>query len=234
MAPRAVARQPSFVRPVFWEEPMPAIPDRNLPPNELLQLHFQRVHPVGGGASAAERPCPSSAWSTSCPEPQADGSHQAAQIRQARHRRTGPGDPARGRSACSRRTRSGDLAPTGKLERRYGIAAASRLGCCQTSHGSRFSVGAGTGYDVAAAGRPRWFGLGIGWRHGQAAAARASLICLRRGIGGHTRERSSRARRRVHVDSSGDASRSGEPDSRISPGSAGRRADGVVDGEDKI
>lgn len=27
---------------------MPAIPDRNLPPNELLQLHFQRVHPVAG------------------------------------------------------------------------------------------------------------------------------------------------------------------------------------------
>ncbi len=34
-------QRPSFVRPVYWEEPLPS--DEELPPPELRRLHFQRV-----------------------------------------------------------------------------------------------------------------------------------------------------------------------------------------------
>jgi hypothetical protein len=36
-------RRPNFVRPVYWEDPLPAIPEQNLPPAELQSLHFQRL-----------------------------------------------------------------------------------------------------------------------------------------------------------------------------------------------
>jgi hypothetical protein len=35
--------RPSFVRPVYWEEPMPENPDKGLPPELLRQLHFHRL-----------------------------------------------------------------------------------------------------------------------------------------------------------------------------------------------
>jgi molecular chaperone DnaK len=35
--------RPSFVRPTFWEVPMPADPQHDLPPEELRRLHFQRI-----------------------------------------------------------------------------------------------------------------------------------------------------------------------------------------------
>jgi hypothetical protein len=38
-------RQPSFIRPTYWEEPLPAAPEKNLPPEELSRLHFQRISP---------------------------------------------------------------------------------------------------------------------------------------------------------------------------------------------
>jgi len=39
--------RPSFIRPVYWEEPLPADPDRDLPPDELRRLHFQRLDGIG-------------------------------------------------------------------------------------------------------------------------------------------------------------------------------------------
>ena len=36
-------RRPRFVRPVYWEDPLPAKPERNLPPAELTSLHFQKL-----------------------------------------------------------------------------------------------------------------------------------------------------------------------------------------------
>jgi serine/threonine protein kinase len=41
-------RRPNFVRPTYWEEPLPESPADNLPPAELRQLHFQhlRAHSV--------------------------------------------------------------------------------------------------------------------------------------------------------------------------------------------
>jgi hypothetical protein len=35
----------NFVRPTYWEEPLPSDPARNLPPEGLRRLHFQRIGP---------------------------------------------------------------------------------------------------------------------------------------------------------------------------------------------
>ena len=47
--------RPLFVRPLYWEEPLPADPDQELPPATLRALHFVKVPPVepGMGSSAA-------------------------------------------------------------------------------------------------------------------------------------------------------------------------------------
>ncbi|HLL70462.1 MAG TPA: TIR domain-containing protein, partial [Pyrinomonadaceae bacterium] len=61
--------RPNFVRPTYWEEPLPENPAENLPPAELRQLHFQHLrantniyHPTTAtthsddSAAAATRP----------------------------------------------------------------------------------------------------------------------------------------------------------------------------------
>lgn len=45
-------QRPNFIRPTYWEEPLPAKPEQKLPPEELMRLHFQRIH----GADNARRP----------------------------------------------------------------------------------------------------------------------------------------------------------------------------------
>ena len=49
-------QRPSFVRPVYWEDPLPV--DEDLPPDALRRLHFQRVdfpsHPALRAAPPAE------------------------------------------------------------------------------------------------------------------------------------------------------------------------------------
>jgi serine/threonine protein kinase len=41
-----------FVRPTYWEDPLPSSPHEHLPPEALLRLHFQRVLvPLGGSAT---------------------------------------------------------------------------------------------------------------------------------------------------------------------------------------
>ena len=47
-------QRPNFIRPTYWEEPLPAKPEQKLPPEELMRLHFQRIH---SGADS-ERPAP--------------------------------------------------------------------------------------------------------------------------------------------------------------------------------
>jgi hypothetical protein len=42
-------KRPHFVRPTYWEEPLPKDPARKLPPEELLRLHFQRLAGVRAG-----------------------------------------------------------------------------------------------------------------------------------------------------------------------------------------
>jgi len=53
-------RRPGFVRGVYWEEPMPEVPDRGLPPEELKRLHFQYVAVRGEAMSPrqADKPTP--------------------------------------------------------------------------------------------------------------------------------------------------------------------------------
>jgi hypothetical protein len=46
--------RPHFVRPTYWEDPLPSDPARNLPPDTLLRLHFQRIGPFL--LSALDRP----------------------------------------------------------------------------------------------------------------------------------------------------------------------------------
>jgi hypothetical protein len=56
--------RPHFVRPVYWEEPLPAQAD--LPPPQLRRLHFQRVYPrvVAAVGAAAAPAAPSAARRT--------------------------------------------------------------------------------------------------------------------------------------------------------------------------
>lgn len=37
-------QRPNFIRPTYWEEPLPNLPDQKLPPEELKRLHFQRLY----------------------------------------------------------------------------------------------------------------------------------------------------------------------------------------------
>jgi hypothetical protein len=62
--------RPYFVRPTYWEEPLPGDPARDLPPAELRRLHFQRIGPHErllprivpdpAGCSTSARPLPGS------------------------------------------------------------------------------------------------------------------------------------------------------------------------------
>jgi hypothetical protein len=39
-------RREGFVRPVFWEEPLPESKEKGLPPPELQKIHFHRIAPI--------------------------------------------------------------------------------------------------------------------------------------------------------------------------------------------
>jgi hypothetical protein len=45
--------RPSFVRPTYWEDPLPRSEADGLPPEELLRLHFQRIHTLVGASAGA-------------------------------------------------------------------------------------------------------------------------------------------------------------------------------------
>jgi hypothetical protein len=45
--------KPNFVRPTYWESPLPEEPERRLPPDELRRLHFQLL---SGGLSTTATP----------------------------------------------------------------------------------------------------------------------------------------------------------------------------------
>jgi serine/threonine protein kinase len=50
--------RPNFVRPTYWEEPIPGDPSSDLPPPSLRTLHFQRLPLVDTVAAAAFLPPP--------------------------------------------------------------------------------------------------------------------------------------------------------------------------------
>jgi actin-like ATPase involved in cell morphogenesis len=41
--------RPSFIRPVYWEKPLPELPEQDLPPGELRRLHFRYLPAVLAG-----------------------------------------------------------------------------------------------------------------------------------------------------------------------------------------
>jgi hypothetical protein len=47
-------QRPNFIRPTYWEEPLPVKPDQKLPPEELMRLHFQRIRSGYDSRSRAE------------------------------------------------------------------------------------------------------------------------------------------------------------------------------------
>ncbi|MDX6305910.1 MAG: hypothetical protein QOI77_2879 [Blastocatellia bacterium] len=49
-------QRPNFIRPTYWEEPLPIKPDQKLPPEELMRLHFQRIHRGGDSPAPNARP----------------------------------------------------------------------------------------------------------------------------------------------------------------------------------
>lgn len=68
--------KPNFVRPTYWEDPLPEEPMRGLPPDDLRRLHFQLL---SGGLDAkatshgpAEIPQPTPVPVPSAPSPQED------------------------------------------------------------------------------------------------------------------------------------------------------------------
>jgi serine/threonine protein kinase len=49
-------RRPSFIRPTYWETPMPEIPEQDLPPDELRRLQFRYLPAAVGGAASPGGP----------------------------------------------------------------------------------------------------------------------------------------------------------------------------------
>jgi hypothetical protein len=47
-------RRPDFIRPTYWETPLPQSPAENLPPPQLKDLHFQHVRPPSVRESNAD------------------------------------------------------------------------------------------------------------------------------------------------------------------------------------
>src|SRR5207249_1928770 len=61
--------RPFFIRPVYWETPLPSLP--GLPPEQLLRMHFQLVRPRAPGGAAGSRPAPRPAEPSVRPAPAA-------------------------------------------------------------------------------------------------------------------------------------------------------------------
>jgi hypothetical protein len=60
--------RPHFVRPTYWEDPLPASPERDLPPDVLRRLHFQLL-PSGPGRVGLHPPSPAAPDAQSAPSP---------------------------------------------------------------------------------------------------------------------------------------------------------------------
>jgi hypothetical protein len=54
--------RPHFIRPTYWQEPLPALPERDVPPDALRRLHFQLL-PEGPGRAGAHPPSAATAVS---------------------------------------------------------------------------------------------------------------------------------------------------------------------------
>jgi hypothetical protein len=85
-----------FIRPVYWEDPLPADEARQLPPEALRRLHFSRLHRPGRVRAGTTGPT-----HTSRREPPA-GSRPRPDIAPPPPVRMEPPDPAAAGDACTR------------------------------------------------------------------------------------------------------------------------------------
>ena len=46
--------RPHFIRPTYWEDPLPESPTENLPPDSLRRLHFQRIPQISVPTASSE------------------------------------------------------------------------------------------------------------------------------------------------------------------------------------
>ena len=120
--------RPYFVRPVYWEEPMPSDPAEKLPPEALLRLHFQRL-PSAGGPHA----------------PPAPGAAEPVQTSSTRHARTPRSATDRIMVACP------------KCGKRYGahIASAGKQATCRSCSVTFTIPGGSAAPSVPTRGEPR-------------------------------------------------------------------------------
>src|SRR5215203_537711 len=58
-----------FIRPTYWEDPLPELPERGLPPEDLRRLHFYRFPGAATAAAAVSVPLPA-ALPAAVPPPQ--------------------------------------------------------------------------------------------------------------------------------------------------------------------
>jgi type VI secretion system protein ImpC len=79
--------RPGFIRPVYWEEPLPQRPENNLPPVALSQLHFQKLPrglvPNRAGTNSIKPP--SMEASSSAPGANAETSDLAGSLMKESH-----------------------------------------------------------------------------------------------------------------------------------------------------
>ncbi|HVT19210.1 MAG TPA: TIR domain-containing protein [Thermoanaerobaculia bacterium] len=95
--------RPDFVRPTFWEDPRPADPQLDLPPQELDRLHFYRLYRGEGSRQASPSPRPTSAPAVPGPPPVPPASASPASTPAAKPQVALPAHTSHGRPA--RRTR---------------------------------------------------------------------------------------------------------------------------------
>ena len=58
--------RPHFIRPTYWEEPLPETADHTLPPDELRKLHFHRIPAAVVAHVAPEQKVRASRRSSAC------------------------------------------------------------------------------------------------------------------------------------------------------------------------
>jgi serine/threonine protein kinase len=63
-------RRPSLIRPCHWESPLPTCPEKNLPPEELRRVHFQRIPVASPRSTEAAAEHPTAEASAGEPEPE--------------------------------------------------------------------------------------------------------------------------------------------------------------------
>jgi len=128
-------QRPNFIRPTYWEEPLPVKPDQKLPPEELMRLHFQRIRSSYDSRSRAASPTQGVTPIAAAPEDtevrqSAVRDSQSSGRSQSVDRRADSRDSSRGEAPASGGRRSASRGS----EQRPEIAPDPRLAASKESH----------------------------------------------------------------------------------------------------